>query len=306
MAAVAPTIRNPVWRWHAYAVQAPWEAGRLDLVDRHIEALGGESAAAPFAFGRWQNHLGLAKRSLFAGHIEEAEAHADAAVRISQESGFASGDLLYAAQLCAIRLEQGRVDEMLPFVRAIVPTLSGWYEAVSTSVFALLLVDEGELDEAAELLEREKGNGFTSLGRDPGALLYLANWADVAATLGDADAARILFAHLDPWSDRVVNFVAVAQGLVGRNVGRLECTLGRHDESALRLERAAQRLDELGAPLWRARTLADLATTLLAKGRPADERRARQLVDHATTLALEHGSAGVEAYAGRVLGRFPA
>jgi hypothetical protein len=114
---------------------------------------------------------------------------------------------------------------MIPFVRAVVPTLSGWYEAVSMSVLALLLTDDGQLDEAAELLAREKENGFTSLGRDPGALLYLSDWADVAASVGDNDAAQIPFAHLDPWSDRVVNFVAVAQGMVGRNVGRLECTL---------------------------------------------------------------------------------
>ena len=128
------------------------------------------------------------------------------------------------------------------------------------------------------------------------------DWADVAASVGDTEAARILFAHLDPWSDRVVNFVAVAQGLVGRNVGRLERTLGRYDESVLRLERAAHRLDELGAPLWRARTLADLAATLLARGRPADERRAKQLVDHATTLAHEHRSPGVERYARDAIG----
>ena len=296
MAALGPTLRNPVWRWHAYAVQAPWEAGRLDIVDRHTAAYG-ERDTVPFAFGRWQNHLGMAKRQLFAGRIEQAESHAEEASRIAQESGFASGDLLHAAQLCAIRLEQGRAHELIPFVRAVVPTLSGWYEAVSMSVFALLLTDDGQLDEAAELLAREGENGFTSLGRDPGALLYLSDWADVAASVGDTEAAQILFAHLDPWSDRVVNFVAVAQGMVGRNVGRLECTLGRYDESALRLDRVAHRLDELGAPLWRARTLADLAATLLARGGPSDEPRARQLVDHAIALAHEHRSAGVERYA---------
>jgi class 3 adenylate cyclase/tetratricopeptide (TPR) repeat protein len=300
MAALGPTLRNPVWRWHAYAVQAPWEAGRLDIVDRHIAAIDRTDAVA-FAFGRWQNHLGLAKRELFAGRIERAESHAEEASGIARESGFASGDLLYAAQLCAIRLEQGRADEMIPFVRAVVPTLSGWYEAVSMSVFALLLATDGQLEEAAELLAREKENGFTSLGRDPGALLYLSDWADVAASVGDTGAAQILFAHLDPWSDRVVNFVAVAQGMVGRAVGRLECTLGRYDEAELRLDRMARRLDELGAPLWRARTLADLAATLSARGKAADGPRTRGLVDHAVALAQEHSAAGVERYARGVL-----
>jgi hypothetical protein len=54
--------------------------------------------------------------------------------------------------------------------------------------------------------------------------------------------------------------------------------------------------------LWRARTLADLAATLLARGRPADEHRAHQLVDHAATLAHEHHAAGVERYARNVIG----
>ena len=192
---------------------------------------------------------------------------------------------------------------MIPLVREIVPTLSGWYESVSASVFALLLVDDGQLEEAADLLAKEKENGFTSLGRDPGALLYLCDWADVAASVGDTAAAQVLFAHLDPWSDRIVNFVAVAQGVVGRNVGRLECTLGRYDESEFRLDRTAQRLDELGAPLWRARTLADLAATLLTRGAASDARRAQQLVDHAAALAHEYGSAGVERYARAVLDR---
>ena len=98
MAAVGSKLRNPVWRWHAYAVQAPWEAGRLDIVDRHTAEFG-QRDSVPFAFGRWQNHLGMAKRELFAGRLDQAESHAEEALRIAQETGFASGDLLYTAQL---------------------------------------------------------------------------------------------------------------------------------------------------------------------------------------------------------------
>ncbi|WP_235039330.1 AfsR/SARP family transcriptional regulator [Kibdelosporangium aridum] len=59
------------------------------------------------------------------------------------------------------------------------------------------------------------------------------------------------------------------QALMLRTIGELDLAVGRHADARHHLERAIQWWDVLGLPVWRARTLRDLATTLDGLGETA-------------------------------------
>jgi tetratricopeptide (TPR) repeat protein len=58
------------------------------------------------------------------------------------------------------------------------------------------------------------------------------------------------------------------QALMLRTLGELELAAGRYSEARRHLDRALQWWDALGLPVWRARTLRDLAATLDGLGEP--------------------------------------
>jgi tetratricopeptide (TPR) repeat protein len=79
------------------------------------------------------------------------------------------------------------------------------------------------------------------------------------------------------------------RGAVARYLGLLAATLGRREDAIRHFEHALETNTRVQAPPWIARSLLDLARALLARGRPADERRAIDMLRRAERQARELG-----------------
>jgi hypothetical protein len=93
---------------------------------------------------------------------------------------------------------------------------------------------------------------------------------------------------------------ATTWGLVERLLGNLARVLGRYDEAERRLVSAAERHEQMYAPVWLARTRVDLADLLLGRG--DDAGRAQVLLEQALGTARDLGCAGIERRAVGLLG----
>ena len=79
-------------------------------------------------------------------------------------------------------------------------------------------------------------------------------------------------------------------------------TLGNFDEAAKHFREATAIYATLGAPGWLARTQVESARLLLRRGRPADARRAAELLDEAEATARRLRLRGVAREAQRLAG----
>jgi hypothetical protein len=192
-------------------------------------------------------------------------------------------------------------DEVERFVRAEVLTrpLSGGAAAVWHGNLALFMAEAGLDRRARGYLRRVADCDDRALTQNVDGRSAAALGAEACALLGDESLARRLYELLAPrdglciLGGRGVYF----RGAVARYLGLLAGTLSRgedalrHHEDALRTNTRAQ------APPWIARSLLELAVALSARGRPADERRALDLLAQAEPLAR---SLGMRAVAARV------
>jgi ATP/maltotriose-dependent transcriptional regulator MalT len=113
-------------------------------------------------------------------------------------------------------------------------------------------------------------------------------------------AAAKLYELLEPWGDHVAFNSATTWGLVERLLGNLARVLGRYDEAERRLVSAAERHEQMYAPVWLARTRVDLADLLIERGE--DVERAAGLLEQALGTARDLGCVGIERRAVALLG----
>jgi uncharacterized protein HemY len=113
-------------------------------------------------------------------------------------------------------------------------------------------------------------------------LYGLSFLAETVASLGDRDAAAILYRLLLPWA--ALNAVDQAEGIrgsVARYLGLLATTTKRWDEAELHFEDALAMNARMGARPWLAHTANDYARMLHARNSRSDPERAQALLDDA-------------------------
>jgi tetratricopeptide (TPR) repeat protein len=147
-------------------------------------------------------------------------------------------------------------------------------------------------EEALEVLAIDAASGFSEHPYDSNWLAGLAIYAQACSGLGEPVAAAKLYDLLEPWGDHVAFNSATTWGLVERLLGNLARVMGRYDEAERRLISAAERHEQMYAPVWLARTRVDLADLLLECG--ADVPRAQRLLEQAIGTARDLGCAGIE------------
>ena len=134
-------------------------------------------------------------------------------------------------------------------------------------------------------------------------LTAMGSLAEAAAQLGDAATAPALYAELEPYADRLVQWSFTGNaGSVQRLLGRTAAVAGRRDRARAHFEAALARHAALGAAPLLARTRCDYGEFLAQA--PADAARAELLRD-AGVAARRLGMAGVAARCA-VTGRRPA
>ncbi len=265
----------------AWTMLAWDDAGRLDAAYEDL------ATRLKQPVRQWQGAMVNTVAALFRGDFAAAERLATETLEFA-ESLSADADCSYRLAMFVLRREQGRLAEVEELIRDAADRYPGYR---SFRCFIPLLDWElGREEDARRHFDELATDEFAALPRDSEWLFCLSILAEVAAYLDDRERAAVLYRLLEPYGH--LNAMAsgeVAIGAVARPLGILATTIGdtdaaeRHFEQALELNAAAQ------ARPWHAHTQSAYAHMLLARARPADAERSRELTAAAASTYRELG-----------------
>ena len=273
-----------------------WRIGvRLDLclhegIDDDISEYAAMAAAYPSPRHQVWSQAILAGRALARGEFDETERIITDGMTIAPEL---LGDSVqgFAGQLCTLRIEQGRADEVLDAARNFAdgfPQVAAWRAGLS-----VILAELGYLDEARAELNRVVGKGLATLRRDQEWLFTMGALAETCAVLADASTAADIYELLTPFAERAV---VLGEGYVlwcsaQKSLGILARTIGQPEEACGHLFRALEVHRSFSAQPLIARTLFEYARALDAAGAP--KAKISESLDAALTLATSIGQRGL-------------
>jgi class 3 adenylate cyclase/tetratricopeptide (TPR) repeat protein len=299
--AIAQELGEPLAVFEAthWKAAASVEAGNLDLAADLVERESELAERLRRPTSAWLAAYDRTTQALLHGLLDEAERSAEDAWRIATESEQPEALAFYAGQLINIRFEQGRLHELEPLIAQQVEANPG----IPAFRGALVLArsEAGMRDQALEVLAVDTATDFAEMAYDSNWLVGMAIYAQACATLEEPVAADKLRRLLAPWRDHVAFNSATAWGLVERLLGNLDRVLGRYDDAERALVSAAERHEQMGAPILLARNRLDLARLLLARGVQPD--RSHRLLEQALGTARDLGCAGIERRAVELLAR---
>lgn len=198
-------------------------------------------------------------RLLCDGDIAAAEQAAQECVAVGTAMGIAAAMQVFGSQLLSIRIQQGRVDEIVDLITAAAGDESVGLDAGFKAVVALVNCLCGRREGLQEALEQEFAGRFQDLPLDLGWLFALSAWAECAIALGRRDVAAFLAERLRPFGSQMIFGNAFTAGAVARTVGCLDAMLGDHASAEANLRHALEIHQRFGAVYWTARTQLDLA-----------------------------------------------
>jgi len=287
--ALTESLSDPVAESFAavFRVWAAIQAGDLPEVDRRLDQIQARASqlGQPLV-DHWLN-LHRSWRALLAGDQQEAEALAIQALRVAEASGNPEGRIFYAGQLFAIRMVQGRLDELVDLVAQVAADTPG--VPVFRSTLATTLCELDRDDEARRLLEAEAADGFRAHPRNYEWLHAMTRWANICVHLGDQNSADLLYGRLAPFAGQMAFSGVTFGGSVAHPLGNLAALLGRFDEAQDHLANAARAHEQLGDAYHLALTRLSWARLLLRRSIDGDAARAAQLAALALDAARRHG-----------------
>jgi class 3 adenylate cyclase len=261
------------------------ESGMLDRVPGATAQMEGIAARLKDPLLTWVTaYCGRACWALLHGSVDEAEHHAQEALRIGTELGEPDALMMYGAQLVPIRILQGRAGEILDLLDQAIqanPRLLG-FQAAKAQILSSL----GRVDEARAMLDEATATRFEHVAREQTRAVGLAMYAEAAAQTGATDAAAILYALLEPTADQIAWNGANTCGHLRIYLGLLAATLGRDDEADEHFARAIEVQERGGILIGAARAHLGWAEALAARG---DAARARDHAARAHELSRERG-----------------
>jgi hypothetical protein len=271
-----------MWKFQGAMEDADIDTARDVLAE--IEQL---ATSTGLAQRRW---FAVAARTLLhvlAADLDTAESLAVEAFQLGTTIGHSAASSTFGAHLTAIRIMQGRGEEVLPLFEQMVDQLTTI--PAFTPALANLLRVVGRTDDMRRLFEDAASRGFEGYPRDLSWLGLMGQWADCAADLTDVDAARVLIPQLRPFSGRIIVQLLMCLGSIDRPLGRLYATIGDHESAARSLRQALASHEQLAAPFFVARTELDLADLLTTRQGPGDQAEAERLRGEAHRLITLHG-----------------
>jgi tetratricopeptide (TPR) repeat protein len=260
-----------VLQGHAWLVVDLLEHGDSDAVNAQIEAFaaGAERLRQPLYL--WHAAVWRAMRALLAGRLEEADRLAQDALTMGGPGETVTAPQYYAAQLLAIRREQGRMAELEQPVREFVQSNPQW--PTWRAALATLLCELGRTDEAQREVDALADANFEDIEQDGDWMTAATLLADCCADLGDAERAEHLYRLLMPYRDAnvVIGLAVVCLGSAARYLGRLAATIGWEREAMEHFERALAAEAALKAPVCLAHTQLEYARMLGPQSEKAQE-----------------------------------
>ncbi len=202
----------------------------------------------------WSHAFTRSGRAHLRGDLALAETLALEQLEIGSRAGQPDAPLYYGILLYAIRLEQGRVDEMADLIAAVGsgPDALDGIDPLWGVTAALL----GRDDEARVVLDRLARDDFTGLPEHQAWAPICWAAAVIAVHLGDLARAALLYDLLLPYDGQLVYPGLVVFDSVGGTLGMLAAALGREEAAAKHLAHAERLAEAIDAPLLLARTRA--------------------------------------------------
>ena len=167
---------------HAWLIVDLLEHGEPAAVDAQIEAFtaGAQKLRQPLYL--WNAAVWRAMRALLSGQLERAEVLASEALNSGIRSEGVTAPQYYAAQLLAIRREQGRMSELEEAARGMIaqnPDRPAWRAALTD-----LLCETGRLVPARTELDLLAPSNFADIPQDGDWMITITVLADVATRAG--------------------------------------------------------------------------------------------------------------------------
>jgi DNA-binding SARP family transcriptional activator len=234
------------------------------------------------------------------GDLDEATRLTLQAAALAHEHGIPEGLVITFGQLLAIRAEQDRLGELVERLDRHI---------ADNPEFRLLRLargfidaETGHLEEAAEVLEQQRADGFP-FTFDRTRAFNLARCADIALRLEARPVAAELYDRLLPYRGHFATPAGVSsRGSVELNLGRLAALLDRRERAVEHFAAAEAAHRALGAPLLLARTFLARGAWLAGVGGTQEAAAAADLLASSVELARRHGSTAIEREACALLG----
>jgi len=262
--------------------RAQWalRRGEVDAAARSIAELGALAARSGRILHNWTATFHAAGARLYTGDHTEAEELIERAADLGRSAGEPDVEQYWGNQMLFLRRQQGRPEEMIDIVEAVVAAEPiGWGEWCAA--LALLQSEAGRADDARASFDRALVSHGSSDHRPfvPTAITL----AHVAADLGAADAAPRLVDQIEPLRGQMVGWTSLASlGPADLVLGRLYLLQGRTEDAAAALVASAELCERGGLRPF-------LAQTRLAQGEVAraqgEEAAARAFFEQAVEVA---------------------
>ncbi len=212
------------------------------------------------------------------GRFAEAKGLAAEAVKRSEPGNLVT-QLVYASQIIATRMEEGRLGEVIRSLRAF--DKSGVVAPAWNAMLASALADDGHRQEASEHLGRLLDDQPSRFLDDTAAPLAIRHLTEACRQLGDSARASAMLPYVEPWAGQllVITFGTSIEGASDRCIGHLLATLGRLDEADAAYTRATDLESSAGFPPLGARTKYWHARMLLERDASGDRQQAGVLLD---------------------------
>ena len=270
---------------HHHLFVARLELGQVTEAVAQLEAFEQIAQTLRQPIYLWQATLFRTLQSLMRGAFEQAEQQAFAALELGQRAQDPDALNLFATQIGLLRLEQGRLAEVEPFIHMFLDQEVPDPHWLTVRAFVACAL--GRTAEARREFERmvvEDELRFLPPNFVWMALLTLL--AEMAAMLDHGEGAAILYRLMEPYADRNVLAADLhCKGSAARYLGILATVMGRFDDAERWLLQALTMNRRMGASPWVGHTLADLATVHLKRGRPDDMVAAGRYLDDASAIA---------------------
>ncbi len=290
---LADRLDDPVLKlWaRAQAVIEETRATEFELASDHMTQLTDLARRLQQPMWLWYGTYLRAAQALLHGETSEAEELASAALEIGTASGQPDAVIFYGTQLMGIRLQQGRMAELVQLIADVadqtpgVPTYRG--------VLAAAYLQAGDTESSRQLVEAASVESF-ALPMDTAWLDGIVMYARPTIELRITSVAEQIVGLLAPYHAQVPFNGLIPQEPVAMFLGGLSTVVGRYDDAAAYFTEAAEFNRRGGMHFADAETSMLWGQMLRIRNGPGDGDRARELLEQGRESAAVRGYAIVE------------
>jgi DNA-binding CsgD family transcriptional regulator len=194
---------------------------------------------------------------------------------------------LYFAFMGDVLALQGRLDEILPHVQAMVEVFDDAPVAIGLATLGRHLLAAGHRDLARRAMDRLRL--MLPAAVDMRYLPTMAMAGELAAGLGETDLTSLCYEALRPYETMMLYSTTGNFGSAHRSLGIMAAGLGRLDEAVEHVREAVARERQAGAVPYLAVAQLELAGLLVRRGGPGDRSAAEQAAQESRVVARRLG-----------------